>query len=200
MHVWVTADHEFARRQWKGSPLWVVFLFTVVFASALAYVFFFLVPFDGALDRVIAALRLPAGWQGRLVLGAAFVAVATLGMIHSSWSQGRGMPDDLVGVGVGTGTEDFDLDLRYGSDYTDSDGDTRHRRISAIVFTPDVHRTFTLPMRRDDGKLTRVRFTLDQGQIRCEGDDGAESREDDYRDDYRLDEGVRMKGSIAVVS
>ena len=64
------------------------------------------------------------------------------------------------------------------------------------MFTPDVHRTFTLPMRRDDGKLTRVRFTIDQGQIRCDGDDGTESREDDYR----LDEGVTMKGSIAVVS
>ncbi|MBT1178264.1 hypothetical protein [Bifidobacterium vespertilionis] len=192
MHEWVTGDHEFARRQWKGLPLWVVFLLTVVFASALAYVFFFLVPLDGSLDRVIAALRLPAGWQGRLILGAAFVVVATLGMIHSSWNQGRGMPDDLVGVDP----DDFDLDLRYGSDYRDSDGDTQHRRISAIVFTPDVHRTFTLPMRRDDGKLTRVRFTLDQGQIRCDGDDGTESREDDYR----LDEGVTMKGSIAVVS
>lgn len=124
------------------------------------------------MDRVATMLRLPAGEQGRLILGAVFVAVLTLWMTYSVWREGRGMPSDLVGVGVGTGTEDFDLDLRYGPDYRDSDGDTQQRGISAIVFTPGVHRTFTLPMRRDDGKLTRVRFTLDQGQIRCDGETG----------------------------
>ena len=193
MHEWVTGDHEFARREWKGgTPLWVVFLSTAVFASIMAFVWIrFFIP-ENEMDRAIALLRLPEGDQGRVILGAVFVIVVTLCMTFAMWREGRGMPGDLLGVNP----DDFDLDLRYGPDYRDSEGDTHQRRISAIVFTPDVHRTVTLPLLRDDGLFTRVRFTIDQGQIRCDGDDGTESREGDYG----LDDGITMKRSIAVVS
>ena len=155
---WKDGDPKLARKIWRRRRgLWILWTFTFA-AFALGLV-------GGVL---MAADKLSHGdlpqdvfWMGISLVPILAVVFAAL-YLHRRL---KGRPKDLLAVA----TSGWGVQTIARPDGKDSDGDPVRRNIKYLLFTPDVERTISLPLRFGATAHTGM-FTFNGGRVHFDGE------------------------------